>query len=164
MSREILLVLGISEPYRSKKHGAAVCVAYEVQTGKEVWRVVQGEDSTIAMPFSEDGLVFFYTSFVTPKDGEKYAELLAVDPRGNGDVTQTNIRWRVKTPILQLLTPLVKDGIIYTVDSRNNLIVIDAKTAETIYTKKLKNKYNSSPVYAGGKVYLESPFVKQKED
>ncbi len=137
-------------------NGAAVCVAYEVQTGKEVWRVVQGEDSTIAMPFSEDGLVFFYTSFVTPKDGEKYAELLAVDPRGNGDVTQTNIRWRVKTPILQLLTPLVKDGIIYTVDSRNNLIVIDAKTAETIYTKKLKNKYNSSPVYAGGKVYLSS--------
>ncbi len=61
-----------------------------------------------------------------------------------------------KTPILQLLTPLVKDGIIYTVDSRNNLIVIDAKTAETIYTKKLKNKYNSSPVYAGGKVYLSS--------
>ena len=137
-------------------NGAAVCIAYEAGTGKEVWRVVQGEDSTIAMPIAEDGMVFFYTSFVAPKDGEKYAELLAVDPTGLGDVTQTNIRWRVKTPILQLLTPLVKDGIIYTVDSRNNLIAIDAKTGETIYTKKLKNKYNSSPVYAGGKIYLTS--------
>ena len=137
-------------------NGAAVCVAYEAMTGKEVWRVVQGEDSTIAMPIAEDGMVFFYTSFVTPKDGEKYAELLAVDPRGSGDVTASKIKWRVKTPILQLLSPLIKDGIIYTVDSRNNLIAIDAKTGETLYTKRLKNKYNASPVYAGGRVYITS--------
>ena len=70
-------------------NGAAACIAYEAETGKEVWRVVQGEDSTIAMPFYEDGLVFFYTSFVTPTDGEKYAELLAVRPLGLGDITQT---------------------------------------------------------------------------
>ncbi len=137
-------------------NGAAVCVAYEAMTGKEVWRVVQGEDSTIAMPIAEDGMVFFYTSFVAPNDGEKYAELLAVDPRGSGDVTASKIKWRVKTPILQLLSPLIKDGIIYTVDSRNNLIAIDAKTGETIYTKRLKNKYNASPVYAGGRVYITS--------
>ena len=137
-------------------NGAAVCVAYEAETGKEVWRVVQGEDSTIAMPFYEDGLVFFYTSFVTPSDGEKYAELLAVNPLGSGDITQTNIVWRLKTPILQLLTPLVKDGIIYTVDSRNNLLVIEAKSGNILYSKKLKNKYNSSPVYSGGHVYLTS--------
>jgi outer membrane protein assembly factor BamB len=137
-------------------NGAAVCVAYEAETGKEVWRVVQGEDSTIAMPIAEDGMVFFYTSFVAPKDAEKYAELLAVDPRGAGDVTASHIQWRVKTPILQLLSPLIKDGIIYTVDSRNNLIVIDSKNGNTIYTQKLKNKYNASPVYAGGRVYITS--------
>lgn len=137
-------------------NGAAVCIAYEVQTGKEVWRVVQGEDSTIAMPITEDGMVFFYTSFVTPKEGEKYAELLAVDPRGSGDVTQSKILWRLKTPILQLLSPLIKDGVIYTADSRNNLIAIDSKTGETLYTSKLKNKYNASPVFAGGKVYFTS--------
>jgi hypothetical protein len=57
---------------------------------------------------------------------------------------------------LQLLTPLIKDGIIYTIDSRNNLITIDAKTGTSLYTKRLKNKYNSSPVYAGGHVYFTS--------
>lgn len=137
-------------------NGSAVCIAYDVQTGKEIWRVVQGEDSTIAMPFAEDGIVFFYTSFVSPPDGEKYAELLAVDPSGSGDVTESNILWRVKTPILQLLTPLIKDGVIYTVDSRNNLIAIDSKTGGTLYTKRMKNKYNASPVYAGGRVYFTS--------
>ena len=137
-------------------NGAAVCIAYDVQTGKEVWRVIQGEDSTIAMPFSEDGVVFFYMGFVSPPDGEKYAELLAVDPTGSGDVTKSHVLWRVKTPILQLLTPLIKDGIIYTVDSRNNLFAIDAKTGAALYTKRLKDKYNSSPVYAGGRVYFTS--------
>jgi outer membrane protein assembly factor BamB len=34
--------------------------------------------------------------------------------------------------------------------------VINAKTGETLYTQKLKNKYNASPVYAGGRVYFTS--------
>ena len=137
-------------------NGSTVCIAYEAETGKEVWRVVQGVDSTIAMPISEGGIVYFYTSYVAPPDVEKYAELLAVDPRGSGDITLTNILWRVKTPIIQLLSPLIKDGIIYTIDSRNNLIAIDAKNGGTLYTKKMKNKYNASPVYAGGRVYFTS--------
>ena len=137
-------------------NGAAVCIAYEVETGNEVWRVVQGEDSTIAMPFTEDGVVYFYTSFVTPEVGEKYAEMLAVDPKGSGDITKTNVLWRLKSPILQLLTPLVKDGLIYTINSRNNLMVIDAKTGATVFSRKLKNKYNSSPVFTGGDVYFTS--------
>lgn len=137
-------------------NGAAVCIAYDVMTGLEVWRIVQGEDSTIAMPCYENGILYFYTSFVTPPGGEEYCELLAVDPRGSGDIAPTNILWRIKSPKLQLLTPLVKDGIIYTVDTRNTLIVLDAKTGNTLYSWKLKNKYNSSPVYADGRVYLTS--------
>ena len=138
-------------------NGAAVCIAYEVETGKEVWRFIQGEDSTIAMPFAENGVVYFYTSFVTPTDGEKYIEMVAIDPSGSGDITKTDkVLWRIKSPILQLLTPLIKDGIIYTVDSRNILTVIDARSGIPLYTKKLKNKFNSSPVYAGGKVYFTS--------
>ncbi len=137
-------------------NGSAVCIAYDVQTGAEVWRVVQGEDSTISMPVTENGVVFFYTSFVTPADGEKYVELLAVDPNGAGDITQTNVLWRYKGPILQLLTPLVRAGLIYTVDSKNTLVVIDAKTGNSVYSKRLKNKYHASPVYAGGRVYLSS--------
>jgi outer membrane protein assembly factor BamB len=137
-------------------NGSAVCIAYDVLTGKEVWRVVQGEDSTISMPVFENGMVCFYTSFVTPKEGEKYAELMAVDPNGEGDITLANVLWRVKSPIIQLLTPLMKDGLIYTVDSKNMLIVLDAKTGESVYSKKLINKYHSSPVWADGKVYFTS--------
>jgi outer membrane protein assembly factor BamB len=137
-------------------NGSAVCIAYDPETGKEVWRIVQGEDSTIAMPTEEDGILYFYTSFLTPPGGDPYAELLAVDPDGQGDIAASNILWRVKSPVLQLLTPLVKDGLLYTINSEGMLLCIDTKTGETVWSKKLKGKYNSSPVYVAGHVYFNS--------
>ena len=137
-------------------NGSAVCIAYDPETGKEIWRIVQGEDSTISMPSEEDGILYFYTGFVTPPGGDPYAELLAVDPDGQGDIAASNILWRVKSPILQLLSPLVKDGLIYTIDSEGTLLCIDAKTGETIWSEKLKGKYNSSPVSVAGHIYFSS--------
>lgn len=137
-------------------NGSAACIAYYPETGEEVWRVVQGVDSTISMPFSENGIVFFYTGYVTSSEGERYTELLAVDPSGLGDVTGSHVLWRYRSPILQLLTPLIKDGLIYTIDTMNNLLCIEASTGKTVYTSKLTGKYNSSPVYAGGNIYFTS--------
>jgi outer membrane protein assembly factor BamB len=137
-------------------NGSAACIAYDPETGKEIWRVVQGEDSTIAMPFAENGFVYFYMGFVTQKDGEQYSELLAVDPTGKGDVTNSRVLWRFKSPILQLLTPLIENGLIYTVDSKNNMFCIDGLSGKTIYTKRLTKKYNASPVCAGGNIFFTS--------
>jgi outer membrane protein assembly factor BamB len=137
-------------------NGAAVCIAYDPENGKEVWRIIQGEDSTISMPVAYNGLVYFYTGFVTDAEGEKYAELLAVDPVGEGDIASTNIKWRLKSPILQLQSPLIYDGLLYTVDSKALLSCLDAGSGESIWTKQLKGKFHSSPVYADGHVYINS--------
>jgi len=80
--------------------------------------------------------------------------LLAVNADGNGDITETNIIWRKETPVLQLLTPVIKDGLIYTIDSENNLMCMDAKTGENYYSERMKGKYNASPVYADGNIYF----------
>ena len=137
-------------------NGSAVCIAYDPETGKEIWRIVQGEDSTIAMPVAENGIVYFYPGFVTGSDGEKYAELIAVNPDGKGDIAATNILWRFRCPVLQLLSPLIIDGLIYTIDTRNVLWCLGAKTGAVIYSRKLQQRYNSSPVYAGGNIYFTS--------
>ncbi|MCK4747469.1 MAG: PQQ-binding-like beta-propeller repeat protein [Bacteroidales bacterium] len=137
-------------------NGAAVCIAYDVETGEEVWRIPQGEDSTIAMPVESGGLVYFYTGFVVSPEGEKYSELLAVDPDGEGEITRSNIRWSIKSPPLQLLTPVVKNGLLFTIDSRANLLCLDALTGERVWSEKLKGKYNSSPVWAAGNIYFSS--------
>jgi len=137
-------------------NGSAACIAYDPDTGKEIWRVVGGDDSTISMPFCEDGIVYFYTGFKTDEEGEKYAELLAVNPDGIGDISESHVIWRMRTPILQLLTPVIKDGMIYTIDTKSIMMCIDAKTGSIIWSKRVRGKYNSSPVYAAGNIYFSS--------
>ncbi|MFO7669543.1 MAG: PQQ-binding-like beta-propeller repeat protein, partial [Bacteroidales bacterium] len=137
-------------------NGSAACIAYDPETGEEVWRIVYGEDSTIAMPTESDGVIYFYTSFETDSTGEKLTKLLAVDPRGTGDIQNTNILWSVETPVLQLLSPLVKDGLLYTVDSGGDMFCLDASDGTTVWSEGMKGKFHSSPVYADGHLYFSS--------
>jgi hypothetical protein len=137
-------------------NGAAVCIAYDPGTGEEVWRIVDGEDSTIAMPTERDGIVYFYSSFDTDSTGDQSAKLMAVDPSGKGNVEETHVLWRVKSPRLQLLTPLVLNGLLYTVDSQGVMLCLDAATGETVWSKRMNAKFHSSPVYADGHVYLSN--------
>lgn len=137
-------------------NGAAACIAYDPETGEEVWRIVQGEDSTISMPVESNGLVYFYTGFVTTADNKKHADLLAVNPDGQGDIASTNIKWRLQSPVLQLLTPTIVNGRLYTVDSKGLLSCLEAETGATLWSTKLKGKFYSSPVYADGHMYISS--------
>ena len=82
-------------------------------------------------------------------------ELWAVDPRGKGDIAG-NILWKHTSPLLQLSTQVIVDGLLYTVDSRSNLQCIDPETGEVIWSEKLKGKFNSSPIAANGNVYVST--------
>jgi outer membrane protein assembly factor BamB len=137
-------------------NGSAACFAYDPETGEEIWRIVQGIDSTISMPLTENGVVFFYSSFIQPPEGKDYCELIAVNPDGKGDIADDHILWRHKSPPLQLLTPLIHNGLIYTVNTENTLQCLDAKSGEVLNSRKLKSKYHSSPVFAGGHIFITS--------
>ena len=150
------IIINVNGQDQLISNGSAACIAYDPNTGKEIWRIIGGIDSTISMPFSEDGLLFFYTGFDVDDEDEKYAELLAVNPDGRGDIGETNVLWKMKTPILQLLTPLVKNGLIYTIDTKSIMMCIEAKTGDIIWSKRVRGKYNSSPIYANGKIYFSS--------
>lgn len=137
-------------------NGAAACIAYDPDTGEEIWRIIRGEDSTIAMPFTDGKDVYFHTGFITNEKKDRFAELMAVNPDGRGDIARTNINWKIETPVLQLSTPVLKDGLIYNVDTKNIMMCINAKTGKVFWIKRLRGKYNSSPVYAAGHIYFSS--------
>lgn len=137
-------------------NGAAACIAYDPETGQEVWRIVRGEDSTISMPVESNGILYFYTGFVTDSAGNTPAYLLAVNPDGEGDIGLTNVIWETPSPRLQLLTPLVKDGLLYTINSEGRLLILDALSGEELFQHRLKGKFHSSPVYADGHIYFSS--------
>jgi len=137
-------------------NGSAACMAYDPFTGQEIWRIIRGEDSTISMPFYDESLVYFYTGFITSPEKNRFAELMAVDPDGTGNIAETHLKWRIETPILQLSTPVIRKGYIYTVDTKSILMCLNAQTGETVWSKRIIGKYNSSPVYADGKLYFSS--------
>ncbi len=136
-------------------NGSAVANAFDIETGEEVWHIPFGEDSTVAMPAEYNGKIYFYTSFETQDNGERICELWAVDPRGKGDLTG-NILWKHTSPLLQLSTQVIAEGLLYTVDSRSNLQCMDPETGEVIWSEKLKGKFNSSPIAANGNIYVST--------
>ncbi|HEX7494559.1 MAG TPA: PQQ-binding-like beta-propeller repeat protein [Bacteroidales bacterium] len=139
-------------------NGSAVCIAYDPNNGKEIWRVVNGAESTIAMPITEKGILYWYAGFIVNSDGFKFTELLAVNPDGSGDITATNVLWK-KTDELshnQCLTPVIKDGLIFTINTRNILMCIDAATGEEIWSTHVTSNHEASPLYVNGNIWFFS--------
>lgn len=139
-------------------NGSAVCCAYEPLNGNEIWRVVRGAESTVPMPVSENGIVYFYTGSMLNSDGSTFTELLAVNPDGVGDITKTNILWtkRDEQVQTQILTPVIKNGLIYTVNSRNFLMCIDALTGKELYAERMRANFYASPIYLNGNIWFFS--------
>jgi len=137
--------------------GSAICQAFDPQTGREIWRVVDGAETTVAMPFTENGILYWYTGYKII-DGKKITDLLAVNPDGKGDITATNVIWTKKDESLsnQMLTPVIKDGLIYTVTTLNNMMTIDAATGKELWNKKVTAAYNASPLYIDGNIWFFS--------
>jgi outer membrane protein assembly factor BamB len=135
-----------------------VTCAYDPLTGKEIWKVIGGAESTVPMTIAENGKIYFYTGSVNKPGGGTYTEMFAVNPDGSGDITGTNILWKKQDDQshTQISTPVIKDGLIYTVTSRNYLMCIDASTGKELWSARLKSDHNASPVIAGGNVWLFS--------
>jgi outer membrane protein assembly factor BamB len=139
-------------------NGSAVCEAFDPETGKELWKVTDGAESTIAMPVTEKGILYWYTGFTVGDDGNKYTELLAVNPDGSGDITKSNVLWKKREGLSenQSLTPVIRDGLIYTVNTRKTLMCIDAATGKEVWATHVISNYNASPLYLNGNIFFFS--------
>ncbi|MEI8114687.1 MAG: PQQ-binding-like beta-propeller repeat protein [Bacteroidia bacterium] len=136
-------------------NGSQLAIAYEPETGKEIWQVFYGDDSTVSMPLSYNGMVYVNSGWMLPKDGSPfYARLLAVDPTGTGDVTKTHVPWEVKEDVPQISTPVIVDSMIYMVHERGDLTCLSAKTGTVVWKTKLGGQFNASVLFSSGNIYL----------
>jgi outer membrane protein assembly factor BamB len=139
-------------------NGSAVCCAYDPLTGKEIWQVIGGAESTVPMVVTENGIIYFYTGFMVDEEAPNYTEILAVNPDGQGDITATNILWKKRDNQnqTQILTPVIKDGFIYTVNTKNFMMCIDAKTGAELWSERQMAPFHASPVYVDGVIWFFS--------
>jgi len=131
--------------------GSEVCIAYDPLTGVEIWRVNYSSDSAIAMPLYSNGLVLFSTGF-----GGASVRLIAVNPQGTGNITNSGKIWETNIDVPGINTPVVHNGLVYMIQEKGQLTCLEAATGKVFYKEKLKGDFYSSPICADGKVYFPS--------
>ncbi|WP_160148211.1 PQQ-binding-like beta-propeller repeat protein [Rubripirellula obstinata] len=128
--------------------GSQWCVAYDAVTGSEIWRVDHGKGFSVSpTPVYADGKVIFSTGY-----GGK--ELMAVDPTGTGDVTDTHIVWRSKRGASMMPSAAVIGSQIYSIAEGGILAAVNLDDGSLIWKKRLGGKYSSSPLVSGNRLLI----------
>ena len=130
--------------------GAFRAVAYEPNSGKELWQVTYGEGfSNVPRPVYGDGLVYICTGFQQPS-------LLAVKLDGKGDVTKSKVVWKLDRGVPLTPSPLLVGNELYMVTDNGIATCVDAKTGKEYWRTRVGGNHSASPIYADGRIYFLS--------
>jgi outer membrane protein assembly factor BamB len=82
----------------------------------------------------------------------------ALQPGGNGDATESNVRWRKSEGLPYVSSAIVYGGQLVMVKDGGIVTAYDASSGEQLYQKRVAapQKYFASPVAANGHIYLAS--------
>jgi outer membrane protein assembly factor BamB len=83
-------------------------------------------------------------------------QLWAIRPDGQGDVTSTNVVWKVTQHVPANPSPLLAGDELYLVSDAGIATCLDAKTGKECWRQRLGGSFSASPLYAAGKVYFFS--------
>jgi len=95
------------------------------------------------------GLVFISTGYNTPK-------LLAIDPTGEGDVTDTHVRWTATSGAPNTPSLIPMNNQIIMVSDGGVATGLLASDGTKLWQKRLGGNYSASPLASGNRVYFQS--------
>jgi outer membrane protein assembly factor BamB len=121
--------------------------SYDPATGKVLW-TCDGPNESASSTVSFDNECV-YASAGYPK-----RNLLCIRGDGSGDVTATHIVWKKEGGTAYVPCLLLADGLLYMVEDDGRTTCLDAKTGQAVWQAKLKGAFSSSPVLAGGNIYV----------
>ena len=126
---------------------AMATIAYDPQTGEELWMVRHGGMNAAAPPQFDGSKVFLCT-------GDGGMKLLAVRPDGRGDVTGSHIVWKEGRSVPSRTCPLLTGGRLYMVNEQGIASCLDADSGRTVWHERLGGGFCASPVFAGGHLFF----------
>lgn len=121
------------------------CAAYDLATGKEIWKVKAPGWSVVPQPALGHGLVIYNHDYDHP-------ELMAVKLGGTGDLTDSHVVWRLKRGAPSTPSPLLVGDDLYFVSDKGIASCVNAKTGDLIWTERLGGNFSSSPIFANNLV------------
>jgi outer membrane protein assembly factor BamB len=143
------LIVETSNGLQMLSAGAKAAYGYNPRTGRELWRVQYDDWSSAPRPVYDQGLAFFVT-------GLSKRRLLAVKTDGKGDVTDTHVAWTLDRNVGIYSSPLLIDGLLYTVAEQTYITCLEPSTGRVIWAERLGGTYAASPIYADGRLYVLS--------
>jgi hypothetical protein len=128
-------------------HGPMRVFSYAPLSGRELWTCDgPSESASSTMSFGGD---LVYSSVGFPRKN-----MLCIRGDGSGDVSKTHVVWSKQKNMAYVPSLLLADGLLYMVEDLGHVACFDARTGNEVWTSKLKGEFSSSPVLAGGHVYV----------
>jgi len=115
--------------------------------GKEIWRAECVSGDVAPSPIYAGGLIMAI---------EPYSQMVAVKPTGQGNVTETNIAWRMEEGAPDICCPVGNDKYVFLLEGSGYLTCFDITNGAKIYDHDLRDNFMASPSMAAGKLYLLS--------
>jgi len=129
--------------------GAKALFAYDPASGVELWKARYDGWSMVPRPLFGHGLLYVITDYERP-------QLWAVRPDGQGDVTDTHVKWKVAKDMPATASLLLVGDLLYLVNDQGFALCLEATTGNVVWRERLKGKHSASPIYAAGRMYFFS--------
>ncbi len=144
------LVISVNGRIQIITPGSGAVWALDPKDGREIWRVRYGEGySVVPRPVFAHGLLFIATGF-------NRADLLAIRPDGEGDVTDTHVAWRTTKGAPLTPSVVVAGDELYGVADSGIATCWDAKTGTVHWQERIEGNYSASPIVAEDKIFFLS--------
>jgi outer membrane protein assembly factor BamB/HEAT repeat protein len=141
--------------------------AYDAASGHEVWRFdgnpkdarwlprprVFSRSSIIASPVFADGRVFVAMG-MDPLHGNGPSLIHAINPNGQGDVTESRLLWTSREVGRVVGTPIAKDGLLYVGDLGGTVHCLDSATGAEVWKHETNDAIWGCFLLAGDRLYV----------
>jgi outer membrane protein assembly factor BamB len=141
--------------------------AYDPASGHEIWRFdgnpkdarwlprrgVLSRSSMIASPVFADGRVFVAMG-QSPGHFNGPSLMYAINPNGQGDVTESGRVWISRDVGRVVGTPIVKDGLLYVGDLGGTVHCLDVSTGAQLWKHETNDAIWGSLLLAGDRLYV----------
>lgn len=130
--------------------GSDTVFSYDPATGKEIWRCQYGRGySVVPRPIYAKSLVFVSSSY-------DKANLLAINPTGSGDVTDTHIKWQTDRQVPHNPSMVAVDDLLFFVSDGGIATCADSVTGDIHWQERVEGNYSASLLAADGRVYFQN--------
>lgn len=121
------------------------------RTGKLLWSTGEFPMRTVASPILANGLII-----ASCGGGGKGKLMIGIDPGGEGDVSESHIRFKRNRSLPYVPTPVAYEGHLYLWNDNGVVICIRMKDQQEVWTQRVGGNFSGSPICVDGKLYCMS--------